>query len=52
MREHEAFPGMKGFSSRNLKYMRFFAQECPSGLIGQQPAAQLPWFHLVLNPGR
>jgi predicted nuclease of restriction endonuclease-like (RecB) superfamily len=43
----EAFPGMKGFSSRNLKYMKFFAQECPSGLIGQQPAAQLPWFHLV-----
>jgi len=42
-----AFPAMKGFSSRNLKYMKFFAQMCPSGLIGQQPAAQLPWFHLV-----
>jgi predicted nuclease of restriction endonuclease-like (RecB) superfamily len=43
----EAFPKMKGFSSRNLKYMKFFAQQCPSGVIGQQPAAQLPWFHLV-----
>ena len=42
-----AFPEMKGFSSRNLKYMKFFAQMCPTGLIGQQPAAQLPWFHLV-----
>ena len=42
----EAFPEMKGFSSSNLKYMRFFAQQCPSGLIGQQPADQLP-FHLV-----
>jgi predicted nuclease of restriction endonuclease-like (RecB) superfamily len=43
----ESFPKMKGFSSRNLKYMQFFAQQCPNGLIGQQPAAQLPWFHLV-----
>jgi predicted nuclease of restriction endonuclease-like (RecB) superfamily len=42
-----AFPEMKGFSSSNLKYMRFFAQTCPSRLIGQQPADQLPWFHLV-----
>lgn len=43
----ESFPEMKGFSSRNLKYMKYFAQVCPTGLIGQQPAAQLPWFHLV-----
>ena len=42
-----AFPGMKGFSSRNLKYMRTFAERCPDFQIGQQPAAQLPWFHLV-----
>ncbi|MBP1628349.1 MAG: hypothetical protein H6Q00_2824 [Holophagaceae bacterium] len=42
-----AFPGMKGFSSRNLKYMRAFAERCPDFQIGQQPAAQLPWFHLV-----
>ncbi len=43
----EAFPEMKGFSSSNLKYMRFFAQMCPDLRIGQQPADQLPWFHLV-----
>jgi predicted nuclease of restriction endonuclease-like (RecB) superfamily len=43
----EAFPTMKGFSSRNLKYMRTFAERCPDLQIGQQPAAQLPWFHLV-----
>jgi predicted nuclease of restriction endonuclease-like (RecB) superfamily len=42
-----AFPDSKGYSARNLKYMQFFAQECPDGLIGQQPAAQLPWFHIV-----
>jgi predicted nuclease of restriction endonuclease-like (RecB) superfamily len=41
------FPDMKGFSERNLKYMRYFAEQCPSGLIGQQSAAQLPWFHIV-----
>jgi predicted nuclease of restriction endonuclease-like (RecB) superfamily len=43
----EAFPTMKGFSSRNLKYMRTFAERCLDFQIGQQPAAQLPWFHLV-----
>lgn len=43
----EAFPDIKGFSSRNLKYMAFFAQHCPNGQIGQQAAAQLPWFHIV-----
>src|SRR5689334_22912405 len=25
----DAFPQMKGLSSTNLKYMRFFAQTCP-----------------------
>jgi predicted nuclease of restriction endonuclease-like (RecB) superfamily len=43
----DAFTDMRGWSSRNLKYMRFFAQHCPDGLFGQQPAAQLPWFHIV-----
>lgn len=43
----DAFPDIRGFSSRNLKYMAFFAQHCPNGLFGQQPAAQLPWFHVV-----
>lgn len=43
----EAFPEMKGFSSRNLKYMRYFAEHCPRQAFGQQAAAQLPWFHVV-----
>ena len=42
-----AFPDMKGFSSRNLKYMSYFAKICPNLQIGQQSAAQLPWFHIV-----
>ena len=43
----ETFPDMKGLSASNLKYMRFFAQECPDRQIGQQTADQLPWFHIV-----
>lgn len=42
----EAFPEMKGFSSRNLMYMRAFAEAWPDAEIVQQSAAQLPWFHL------
>lgn len=43
----DAFPDMRGWSSRNLKYMAYFAKHCPDGQFGQQPAAQLPWFHIV-----
>ena len=43
----DAFPDMRGFSTRNLKYMACFAQHCPDGQFGQQPAAQMPWFHIV-----
>ena len=44
-----AFPEMKGFSPRNLKYMRAFAEAWPDVEIVQQAAAQLPWGHnLVL----
>ena len=42
----EAFPEMKGFSARNLQYMRAFAEAWPDAEFVQQPAAQLPWFHL------
>lgn len=41
-----AFPDMKGFSPRNLKYMRAFAHAWPETDFVQQAAAQLPWFHL------
>ena len=40
-----AFPSMKGFSPRNLKYMRAFAEAWPAEEFVQQVAAQIPWFH-------
>lgn len=43
-----AFPDMKGFSPRNLKYMRAFAAAWPDLAIVQQVAAQIPWFHNCL----
>ena len=41
----KAFPDMKGLSSRNLKYMRSFAENYPDFEFVQQVAAQIPWFH-------
>jgi predicted nuclease of restriction endonuclease-like (RecB) superfamily len=38
-----AFPDMKGFSPRNIKYMRKFADEWRDYEIVQQVAAQIPW---------
>lgn len=44
-----AFPNMKGFSPRNLKYMRAFAQAWLDAEFVQAVLAQLPWGHnLVL----
>ena len=40
-----AFPQMKGFSPRNLKYMRAFAQAWPDAEFVQAVLAQLPWYH-------
>ncbi len=40
-----AFPGMKGFSPRNLKYMRSFAEAWPDESFVQEVLAQLPWYH-------
>lgn len=39
----EAFPEMRGFSPRNLKYMRKFAEAWPSLEIVQRTVAQIPW---------
>ena len=39
------FPEMKGFSPRNLKYMRAFAEAWEDDGFLQQVAAQIPWFH-------
>lgn len=41
---HEAFPDMKGFSPRNLKYMRAFAAAWPDKAIVQELLAQLSWY--------
>ncbi|PIP05152.1 MAG: DUF1016 domain-containing protein [Syntrophobacterales bacterium CG_4_8_14_3_um_filter_49_14] len=40
----EAFPDMKGFSPRNLKYMRAFASAWPDKQIVQELLAQLSWY--------
>ena len=37
------FPDMKGFSPRNLKYMRAFATAWPEKSIVQRVIAQIPW---------
>lgn len=39
----EAFPEMRGFSPRNLKYMRAFAAAWTDRQIVQRVVAQLPW---------
>ena len=40
------FPGMRGFSGRNLQYMATAARAWPA--IAQQPVAQLPWGHITV----
>lgn len=40
-----AFPGIEGFSPRNLKYMRAFAEAWPDAEIVPQLVALLPWGH-------
>jgi predicted nuclease of restriction endonuclease-like (RecB) superfamily len=40
-----AFPDMKGFSPRNLKYTRSFAESWPEAEFVQAVLAQLPWYH-------
>ncbi len=37
------FPDMTGFSARNLKYMRKFAESWPDRSIVQRTVAQIPW---------
>lgn len=39
------FPDVRGFSPRNLKYMREFAQKWPNEPIVQTLSAQLSWSH-------
>ncbi|WP_432571005.1 PDDEXK nuclease domain-containing protein [Kineococcus sp. SYSU DK005] len=44
-----AFPDQRGFSRRNLHYMRAVATAWPDEAdFVQQPAAQMPWTHLTV----
>lgn len=42
-----AFPAMKGFSPRNLKFMRQFADAWPVDEIGKQAVSLIPWGHNI-----
>jgi predicted nuclease of restriction endonuclease-like (RecB) superfamily len=41
------FPEMKGFSPRNLKYMRRFAEAYQDETIVQEVLAQITWYHHI-----
>jgi predicted nuclease of restriction endonuclease-like (RecB) superfamily len=41
------FPDMKGFSPRNLKYMRAFAEAWSDEQIVQEALAQITWYHNI-----
>lgn len=43
-----AFPDMKGFSPRNLSYMRQAAEIFGENQLLQQVAAKLPWGHIMV----
>jgi predicted nuclease of restriction endonuclease-like (RecB) superfamily len=44
---HAAFPQMKGFSPRNLGYMKAFANTYPDETILQEVLAKLSWYHHI-----
>ncbi|HAM34746.1 MAG TPA: DUF1016 domain-containing protein [Elusimicrobia bacterium] len=43
----KTFPGMQGFSPRNLKYMRAFAEAYPNKDFVQEVLAQITWYHNI-----
>lgn len=43
----ERFTDARGYSPRNLKYMRAFAAAWPDPTVVQGPLAQLPWYHQI-----
>jgi predicted nuclease of restriction endonuclease-like (RecB) superfamily len=44
----DRFPSARGYSARNLRYMRAFAEAWPDPEILQQLVADLPWGHQIL----
>ncbi len=43
-----AFPETRGFSKRNLEFMRQFSNEYPDKAIVKQAVSQLPWGHIII----
>ena len=43
-----AYPNQKGFSIRNLKYMKKFYLEYKDNIVVQRIVAQLPWRHNIV----
>ena len=43
----QEFPEMKGFSARNLGYMKAFADAWPDESILQEVLAKIPWYHNI-----
>src|SRR5689334_15985081 len=43
----QAFPDAMGFSPRNLKYMRAFAEAWPDEAFVQEALAQITWYHNI-----
>ena len=43
-----SFSNLKGFSVRNLKYMKAFYEEYKDDSKFVQPVAQLPWTHNII----
>lgn len=43
----KSFPEMQGFSTRNLQFMRTFAEEFSDTAIVKQLASQLPWWRPI-----
>jgi len=41
------FPDQRGFSARNLKYMRAFAEAYPARAFVQEVLAQITWYHNI-----
>ncbi|MHC1578455.1 MAG: DUF1016 N-terminal domain-containing protein [Dehalococcoidia bacterium] len=46
----QEFPDMKGFSARNLLFMRSFAEAFPDETIVKQIVSQIPWGHIIRLP--
>lgn len=44
---HTTFPQMKGFSTRNLKYMRALALSYPDETCVQEVLAHITWYHHI-----